>query len=58
MPYNSKTQAIQTMGKEYKAALRKLAKMQHNTQQNVVEKLIAQACQAHGFRVDDFSPKE
>jgi len=58
MPYNPKTDAYQVMGRPYKNALKKLAKLQRNTDRNVIEKLIAQACQAQGFRISDFEPKE
>lgn len=58
MPYNPETDAIQVMGKPYKAALKQLAKLQRNTQQNVIEKLIAQACEATGFNIPDFENKK
>jgi len=53
MPYNPATDATQLMGKQYKAALKKVAKMERNTERNVIEKLIAQAAQAKGFRIED-----
>lgn len=58
MPYNTETDAMQIIRKPYKAALRELAKRKRNTQQNLVEMMIAQACQANGFRVEDFESKE
>jgi molybdenum-dependent DNA-binding transcriptional regulator ModE len=58
MAYNHKTDALQAMGKPYKAALIKIADMEHNTQRNVIEKLIAQAAQAKGFRVADLEHKK
>lgn len=58
MPYNPVTDATQVMGKPYKAALRELSKRKRNSQQNLIEMMIAQACQANGFRVEDFESKE
>ena len=58
MPYNPQTDATQIMGKQYKAALKWLAKVQHNRQQNIIEKLIDQAVRAQGKSIADFEPKE
>lgn len=58
MPYNTETDAMQVMRKPYKEALRKLSKIKRNTQQNIIETLIAQAAQANGFRVEDLEVKE
>lgn len=52
MPYNPDTDSTQLIGKEYKVALKKIAKIERNTERNVIEKLIAQAAQAKGFRVE------
>ncbi len=58
MPYNPQTDATQLMGKSYKAALKWLAKSQHNTDRNTVEKLIDLAVRAQGKTITDFESKE
>lgn len=58
MPYNPDTDRTVVVGIPYKKALKHLSKkVLKNTERNVAEKLIAQACQSHGFRVSDFESK-
>jgi hypothetical protein len=57
MPYNPKTDSYQLISRNYKAALKRLAKMQHNTDRNTVEKLIDQACRAQGIVIQKIDSK-
>jgi predicted Zn-dependent protease len=59
MAYNPEKDATVVIGKPYKAALAELKKLKHGMPERaIVQNLIAQACQANGFRVSDFNPKE